>query len=129
MSAPAISGIGSAHADRKVRACSTRRRGAEFHAPRMRMASPDADLRPARTVCAFVIRWSQQSIGQNSREENNDEDFVYDFAIIGATAFALFSATASVEAKKLGDWTCYDFLEASAGQKTRLVYFVQAMTR
>jgi len=48
--------------------------------------------------------------------------------IIGASAFVILSASAPVEAKKLGDWTCYDFLKASASQKTSLVYFVQGMS-
>jgi hypothetical protein len=50
------------------------------------------------------------------------------FSMIGASAFVLFSATAPVEAKKLGDWTCYDFLKASDKQKSSLVYFVQGIS-
>lgn len=47
--------------------------------------------------------------------------------MIGASAFVLFAASAPVEAKKLGDWTCQDFLKVSASQKSHIVYFVQGM--
>lgn len=48
-------------------------------------------------------------------------------SVIGAAALAVFSMTAPVEAKKLGDWTCYDFLKASEAQKSRVVYFFQGI--
>jgi hypothetical protein len=50
------------------------------------------------------------------------------FSIMGASAFALCAATAPVEAKKLGDWTCEDFLKASNSEKSHIVYFVQGMS-
>jgi HdeA/HdeB family len=45
------------------------------------------------------------------------------FSVLGASAIAVFSMTAQVEAKKLGDWTCYDFIKAPSGQKSSVVYF------
>jgi HdeA/HdeB family len=48
-------------------------------------------------------------------------------SIIGASAFAVLSMTASAEAKKLGDWTCSDFLKASSSQKSMMVYFFQGI--
>jgi hypothetical protein len=48
-------------------------------------------------------------------------------SVFGASAFAVFSMTAPVEAKKLGDWTCYDFLKASDAQKSRVVYFIEGV--
>jgi hypothetical protein len=50
------------------------------------------------------------------------------FSIIGTSAFVLLAASASVEAKKIGDWTCYDFLKAPSSQKSSIVYFVQGMS-
>ncbi|HMF06725.1 MAG TPA: HdeA/HdeB family chaperone [Methylocella sp.] len=48
-------------------------------------------------------------------------------SIFGASALAVLSMTASVEAKKLGDWTCSDFLKASPSQKSSVVYFFQGI--
>ena len=46
---------------------------------------------------------------------------------MGGAALAVLSMTASVQAKKVGEWTCYDFLKASEGAKSRVVYFFQGM--
>lgn len=42
-------------------------------------------------------------------------------------ALALCTMSAPVEAKKVGEWTCYDFLKASQGEKSRVVYFFQGI--
>ncbi len=48
-------------------------------------------------------------------------------SVIGASALAVFSMAGPVEAKKLGDWTCSDFLKASSSQKSMMVYFFQGI--
>jgi len=46
---------------------------------------------------------------------------------MGAATFAVLCLTASADAKKVGDWTCEDFLKASASQKSSVVYFFQGI--
>jgi hypothetical protein len=48
-------------------------------------------------------------------------------SVFVVSALAVFAMTAPVEAKKIGDWTCSDFLKASEGQKSRVVYFFQGV--
>jgi hypothetical protein len=48
-------------------------------------------------------------------------------SVIGASALAICSMTGPVEAKKIGEWTCYDFLKASSSQKSGIVYFFTGM--
>jgi hypothetical protein len=48
-------------------------------------------------------------------------------SVIAVSALAVFSMTAPVEAKKLGDWTCSDFIKAPESAKSRLVYFFQGI--
>lgn len=47
-------------------------------------------------------------------------------SIMGAT-FAVLCLTVSADAKKVGDWTCSDFLKASSSQKEKMVYFFQGI--
>jgi hypothetical protein len=47
-------------------------------------------------------------------------------SIMGAT-FAVLCLTVSADAKKVGDWTCEDFLKASSSQKEKMVYFFQGI--
>jgi hypothetical protein len=47
-------------------------------------------------------------------------------SIMGAT-FAVLCLTVSADAKRLGDWTCSDFLKASEGEKNRVVYFFEGI--
>jgi hypothetical protein len=48
-------------------------------------------------------------------------------SVVGASALAVLSMTTPVEAMKVGEWTCYDFLKASPSQKSSMVYFFQGM--
>jgi hypothetical protein len=48
-------------------------------------------------------------------------------SVIGVSALAVFSMAGPAHAKKLGDWTCSDFLKASASQKSALVFFYQGI--
>ena len=45
------------------------------------------------------------------------------FMIMAASALAVLSMAGPAEAKKIGEWTCYDFLKASADQKKSIAYF------
>ena len=47
--------------------------------------------------------------------------------VMAVSALAVLGMTASADAKRLGDWTCSDFLKASQGQKERVVYFFQGI--
>ena len=41
-------------------------------------------------------------------------------SVIGASALAVISMSASVQAKKPGDWTCVDFLKGSDTERSVL---------
>ncbi|HET6378776.1 MAG TPA: HdeA/HdeB family chaperone [Methylocella sp.] len=43
------------------------------------------------------------------------------------SVLAVLAMTAPVEAKKLGDWTCYDFIKAPKSTQSRVVYFFQGI--
>lgn len=46
---------------------------------------------------------------------------------IGASALAVLSVAAPVEAKGVNDWTCVDYLKLPSGQKSSAVYFFTGM--
>jgi len=48
-------------------------------------------------------------------------------SIVGAATFSVLCLTAPADAKKVGDWTCSDFLKASSSQKEKMVYFFQGI--
>ena len=48
-------------------------------------------------------------------------------SIMAACTFAVLCLTGSAEAKRVGDWTCSDFLKASEGEKNRVVYFFEGI--
>jgi hypothetical protein len=48
-------------------------------------------------------------------------------SVIGVSALAVFSMAVPVDAKKVGDWTCSDFLKASSGEKNRVVFFFEGI--
>ena len=50
-------------------------------------------------------------------------------SIIGATALAVFSMTAPVQAKKAGDWTCEDFLKVPKSAQSKVVYWMVGLNR
>jgi hypothetical protein len=47
--------------------------------------------------------------------------------VMGAFVLATLCGAGPAQAKKLGEWTCYDFLKAPEGQKSRIVYFFQGI--
>jgi hypothetical protein len=55
-------------------------------------------------------------------EERDDQEFV-------ATALAVFSMTAPVQAKDVGDWTCEDFLKVPKSAQSRVVYYLVGLNK
>jgi hypothetical protein len=51
------------------------------------------------------------------------------FSVIGASALALFTMTASVQAKDAGDWTCDDFLKVSKSAQSSVVYYLVGLNK
>jgi hypothetical protein len=50
-------------------------------------------------------------------------------SVIGASAVAVFSVTAPVQAKDAGDWTCDDFLKVSKSGQSSVVYYLVGLNR
>jgi hypothetical protein len=50
-------------------------------------------------------------------------------SIIGASALAVFSMTAPVQAKKAGDWTCEDFLKVPKSAQSSVVYWMVGLNK
>jgi HdeA/HdeB family len=50
-------------------------------------------------------------------------------SIIGVSALAVFTMSASVQAKDAGDWTCDDFLKVSKSAQSSVVYFLIGLNR
>jgi HdeA/HdeB family len=74
-----------------------------------------------QTVTTAVQR---KVLGRNAMMKNSSMIL----SIVGASALAVFSMTAPVEAKKVGEWTCYDFIRASGAQQSRVVYFFKGIS-
>ena len=50
-------------------------------------------------------------------------------SMIGATALAVFSMTAPVQAKDAGEWTCEDFLKVPKSAQPRIVYYLVGLNK
>ena len=50
-------------------------------------------------------------------------------SVIGASALAVFTMTASVQAKDAGDWTCDDFLKVSKSAQSSVVYYLVGLNK
>ena|SRR5208283_3671660 len=50
-------------------------------------------------------------------------------SVIGASALAVFTMTASVQAKDAGDWTCEDFLKVPKSAQSRVVYYLVGLNK
>jgi HdeA/HdeB family len=50
-------------------------------------------------------------------------------SFIGASALAVFSLTATVQAKDAGEWTCEDFLKVSKSAQSSVVYYLIGLNR
>jgi hypothetical protein len=50
-------------------------------------------------------------------------------SVIGASALAVFTMTASVQAKDAGDWTCEDFLKVPKSAQSRVVYYLVGLKK
>jgi len=50
-------------------------------------------------------------------------------SVIGASALAVFTMTAPVQAKDAGDWTCEDFLKVPKSAQTSVVYYLIGLNK
>jgi hypothetical protein len=66
-----------------------------------------------------------KSFGRNAMIKNSSMIL----SIIGATALAVFSMTAPVQAKDAGDWTCDDFLKVSKSAHSSVVYYLVGLNK
>ena len=50
-------------------------------------------------------------------------------SVIGASALAIVAASAPVQAKDVGEWTCSDFLKVPKSQQPSVVYYLVGLNK